>query len=264
MDFDWMSSPEGWIGLLTLTTLEIVLGIDNVIFLSVITARLPPERQPLARRLGLIFAATTRIGLLATIAWISRLTEPFLVVGAHPVSWRDVVLGAGGAFLLVKGTLEIHGTVEAEEERQSRPAASMAAVIVQVAILDIVFSLDSVITAVGMVNHISVMFAAIIVSTAVMLLAAGPVARFINHHPTTKMLALAFLLLVGMALIADSLHFHIPRGYLYFAIAFSAGVEVLNLWATRGRRPALAESSEAIHHPEMLASQEERRTTGAR
>lgn len=258
-----MSSPEGWIGLLTLTALEIVLGIDNVIFLSIITSRLPLARQPLARRLGLIFAAVTRIGLLATIAWIARLTEPFLVIGAHPISWRDVVLGLGGAFLLAKGTLEIHGTVEGEEDHASRPAASMAAVIVQVAILDIVFSLDSVITAVGMVNHISVMFAAILVATAVMLLAAGPVARFINHHPTTKMLALAFLLLVGMALIADSLHFHIPRGYLYFAIAFSAGVEVLNLWATRKRRPAFAESAEAIHHPERLEPREGRQTTHA-
>lgn len=235
MSLEWIFSAETLAGLLTLTALEIVLGIDNVIFLSILVSRMPKEQQARTRRLGLMFAAVTRIGLLSLTAWMSRMTVPLFAVGDFDVSIRDLVLGGGGAFLIAKGTTEIHGMIEGgEDEEAPRTTANrMAFVVFQIALLDIVFSLDSVITAVGMVDHIAIMFAAIVSSTAVMLWAAAGVSAFITRHPTAKMLALAFLLLVGVALVADGLHFHIPRAYIYFAIAFSVLVESLNLMAKR-------------------------------
>ena len=234
-----LSDPQAWASLLTLTVLEIVLGIDNVIFLSIVTGRLPAAQQPAARRLGLGLAAIMRVGLLVSITWIIGLTQPLATIWGYVISWRDLVLIAGGLFLLVKGTMEIHRMTEGledEEEGQVRAGDSFAMAIVQIVMLDIVFSLDSVITAVGMAQHLPVMIAAVLIAVGVMLLAAKPISDFIHRHPSVKMLALGFLFLVGVALIADGLHFHIPRGYLYFAIAFSIGVETLNLVASKARR----------------------------
>ena len=233
---DLLTDPQAWASLLTLTLLEIVLGIDNVIFLSIVSGRLPEARRPRARTIGLALAATMRIVLLFSITWIIGLTRPIFSVLDLDVSWRDLVLIGGGLFLLIKGTIEVHHMTEGAEEEEARGApASFAGVIAQIVMLDIVFSLDSVITAVGMTQLLPVMVAAVLISVGVMLLAAKPIGDFINRHPTVKMLALSFLLLVGVALIADGLHFHIPRGYLYFAIAFSALVECLNLMAARAR-----------------------------
>jgi predicted tellurium resistance membrane protein TerC len=247
-----LGSAEAWASLLTLTALEIVLGIDNVIFLSIVTAKLPVAQQARARLIGLGLAAAMRVGLLLSISWIIGLTEAIFAFGDHVVSWRDLVLLVGGLFLLIKGTMEIHHMTEGGGADQA-PARSttFAAAIVQIVLLDIVFSLDSVITAVGMARHIEVMIAAVLISVGVMLLAAKPIGAFIQRHPTMKMLALSFLLLVGVALIADGLHFHIPRGYLYFAIAFSLGVEVLNLLAGRGRAKRRAESPPAATPPQL-------------
>jgi predicted tellurium resistance membrane protein TerC len=231
-----LSDPAIWAAFLTLTALEIVLGIDNIIFLSIVTAKLPPSKQPLARRVGLLLALGMRIVLLTSLSWIAGLTEPVLTVGSYALSWRDIVLGVGGLFLLYKATGEIHLTMEHEEEGTQAKSASFGAVIFQIVILDLVFSLDSVITAVGMTDNLPVMIAAIVVSILVMLFASNPVSDFVNRHPTVKMLALGFLLLIGVALIADAAHFHIPRGYLYFAIAFSALMETLNLLAARARK----------------------------
>ncbi len=236
--------PHAWASLLTLAALEIVLGIDNIIFLSIVTARLPAAQQPAARRLGLLLALVMRVALLLSITWIIGLTAPAFALLGHTVSWRDLVLGCGGLFLLAKGTMEIHHTLEGQEAAGAGRTTSFAGAIVQIVLLDLVFSLDSVITAVGMAEHVEVMVAAVVIAILVMLVAAEPVSAFVNRHPTVKMLALAFLLLVGTALVADALHVHIPRGYLYFAIAFSAGVETLNLLvrrrsgAARGRAPA--------------------------
>lgn len=233
----WITDPQIWASLLTLTALEVVLGIDNLIFISVITGRLPESQQARARRIGLAAALLMRIALLASIVWIIGLTAPVFTLFDFAVSWRDLILLGGGVFLIAKGTSEIHHTVEGgEEEDEGSRTTSFGAAIVQIMLLDIVFSLDSVITAVGMAQHLPVMIAAVVIAMAVMLLAAEPVSRFIAEHPTTKMLALSFLLLVGVALVADGLHFHIPRGYLYFAIAFSILVEVLNLMAARHRK----------------------------
>lgn len=229
-----LSQPEAWASLLTLTALEIVLGIDNVIFLSIVTGRLPAHQQRRARLIGLGLAALMRVGLLTAIAWIIGLTAPLLTIGNYVLSWRDLVLMAGGVFLLAKGTVEIHHQTEGEAGGEAK-ATSLTSAIVQIVLLDIVFSLDSVITAVGMAQHLPIMIAAVLIAVGVMLIAAAPVSNFVNRHPTVKMLALSFLLLVGVALIADGLHFHIPRGYLYFAIAFSTGVEMLNLLAARSR-----------------------------
>lgn len=224
-------------GFATLAVLEIVLGIDNLVFISVTAARLPKERQHRARQIGLGLALFTRLALLAAIAWVAQLTTPIFDVWSQSVSWRDLILFAGGLFLLYKGTAEIHGTIEGEEqERRAGSPANFAGVVVQIAIIDIVFSLDSVITAVGMSQEILIMAAAIVLAVAVMLFAAGPVGTFIERHPTIKMLAFSFLLLVGAALVADGLHFHIPRGYLYFAVGFSILVELLNLWASERRK----------------------------
>ncbi len=231
-----LSDPAVWASFLTLAALEIVLGIDNLVFISIITARLPPERRSFARRFGLLLALALRILLLFSIAWIVRLTTPILVLGGQVFSWRDLVLLAGGLFLLVKATLEIHHDVEGHGD--GSPAArplGFGSAIAQIAVLDLVFSLDSIITAVGMAEHVEVMVAAVVVAILVMMVAADPVGRFVLAHPTVKMLALAFLLLVGVALVAEGFGFHIPRGYLYFAIAFSALVEGLNQLARRRR-----------------------------
>ena len=225
---DWLSDPQVWISLLTLTGLEIVLGIDNVIFISILAGKLPAEQQPKARQLGLSLALLTRIALLASIAWIAKLTNPLFAVLGHGVSGRDLILIIGGLFLIVKSTMEIHDKLEGEEGHASaKVAASFARVIVQIMLLDIVFSLDSVITAVGMAQHLAVMIAAVILAMGVMLLAAGAISDFGNKHPTLKILALSFLLLIGTTLIAEGMGFHIPKGYVYFAMAFSFGVEML-------------------------------------
>ena len=240
MDFTF----EMLASLLTLTALEIVLGIDNLVFISIMSNRLPVEQQSSARRTGLALAVITRLLLLASIAWLAGVTTPLFSVFDHPVSLRDLILMGGGMFLLAKGTTEIHATVEGvEEEMRHVKAASFVSVIIQIMILDIVFSLDSVITAVGMANQLSVMAAAIIIAVAVMLFAADPLSRFIHEHVSVKMLALSFLILVGAVLIADGMGFHIPKGYLYFAIAFSVGVEALNLTATKRRRRQAAQAS---------------------
>jgi predicted tellurium resistance membrane protein TerC len=235
---DWLSDPQIWASLLTLTALEIVLGVDNLVFIAILAGRLPPERQGPARRIGLGLALITRLALLAAIVWIIGLTRPLLEVLGHAVSWRDVILIAGGFFLLYKGTREIHDRLEgdASTEEPGRARASFAGVIAQIVLLDIVFSLDSVLTAVGMANELWVMAAAIVVAVAIMLGASGPLAAFVDRHPTVKMLALSFLLLIGMTLIADGAGFHVPKGYIYAAIGFAVGVEGLNQLAARRRR----------------------------
>lgn len=231
-----LTNPDLWAALLTLTALEVVLGIDNVIFLSIVSSRLPAHQQKKARRIGLILALLMRIGLLTSVSWIAGLTAPILTVGGFALSWRDVVLGLGGLFLIYKGTHEIHNSMEGAEEQASRATITFAAALMQIVVLDVVFSLDSVITAVGMTDNLPVMITAIVIAILVMMFAAEPVSAFVNRHPTVKMLALGFLLLVGMALVADAAHFHIPRGYLYFAIAFSILIETLNLLAARRRK----------------------------
>jgi predicted tellurium resistance membrane protein TerC len=239
---EWLSTPEIWASLLTLTVLEIVLGIDNIIFISIVSSRLPKDKQILAQRVGLGLALFMRIGLLSMIVWIASLTRPIFTVMELGISWRDMILIGGGLFLLVKGTMEIHENVEGagDHETATKKSVTFASVIAQILVLDIVFSLDSVITAVGMADDLAVMIAAVVIAVAVMMFAADPVSRFVSAHPTVKMLALSFLLLVGMALIADGLHYHIPRGYLYFAVAFSLGVEVLNIWAKKNRQKKLS------------------------
>jgi predicted tellurium resistance membrane protein TerC len=232
---EWLTDPEIWIALLTLTALEIVLGIDNIIFISILTGKLPRERQATARRAGLGAAMVMRILLLLSIAWIIRLTAPLFTVLGQEISGRDLILLLGGLFLLGKATWEIHDKLEGEEGHASRKvAASFASVIVQIMLLDVVFSLDSVITAVGMVDEVWVMIVAVVIAVGVMMLAAGPISRFVEAHPTVKILALSFLLLIGMSLVAESLDQHIPKGYIYFAMGFSVFVEALNL---RLRRP---------------------------
>lgn len=235
---DWLSDPQIWVSLLTLTTLEVVLGIDNLIFLSILAARLPPERQPIARQVGLFFALGLRLALLATIAWIMRLTQPVIAFGGWSFSWRDLILISGGLFLVYKGTNEIHKRIEGagNHEGARRASVSLIGTIVQIALLDIVFSLDSVITVVGMANQLPVMIAAVVIAVGVMMVAAAPVSGFINRHPTVKMLALSFLLLIGMTLIADGFGAHVSKGYIYAAIAFSMFVELLNHLAARNRK----------------------------
>ncbi len=236
-----LASPEAWASLLTLAVLEIVLGIDNIIFISIIAAKLPVHQQAKARTIGLSLALVMRIVLLMLIFWIAHLTAPLFSILGNEISWRDIILIGGGLFLLVKGTMEIHHSVEGDEgEKQtSLKQVTFGAVLAQIAVLDIVFSLDSVITAVGMVDEQAIMIAAVVIAIGVMMFAAKPVSDFVNAHPTVKMLALSFLLLVGMALIADGFDVHIPRGYLYFAVAFSLGVECLNLWSQRNKKKKL-------------------------
>lgn len=236
---DLLADPHAWLSLATLAALEIVLGIDNLIFLNIVAGRVSPEKRETARRIGLLLALGMRVALLFSLTWVMSLTRPLFSVLDQEVSTRDLILLLGGLFLFGKATLEIHHYVEGEEERAAGTAhMSFAAAVTQIALLDIVFSLDSVITAVGMANHIEVMIVAVVIAMGVMLAAAGAVGSFIERHPTIKMLALSFLLLVGMALVADGLHFHIPKGYLYFAMAFSCLVEGFNLLAKRRRRRA--------------------------
>lgn len=230
---DFLADPQIWASFVTLAVLEIILGIDNIIFIAIATEKLPESQRANARRIGLILALLLRLVFLAMISWIIGLTAPVFSAFGHTVSWRDLILLAGGLFLLYKATIEIHAAIEEKEEGHAIKAASFAAIIGQIIILDLVFSLDSVITAVGMTDNLPVMYAAVILAVGTMLWASGPISSFVHRHPTVKMLALSFLLLVGVALIADGLQFHIPRGYLYFAIAFSLGVEVLNLLAKR-------------------------------
>lgn len=233
---DLLTDPQAWASLLTLTVLEVVLGIDNLIFLSILAARAPEHKRDAVRRWGLGGALVTRLVLLMSIAWVASLTEPFFSAFGLDISWRDLVLFGGGLFLLAKGTTEIHATVEGGQHKGSDRSMGFAMAIAQIAVLDIVFSLDSVITAVGIAEHVEIMVLAIVISMAVMLFAARPVGEFVERHPTIKMLALSFLILVGASLVADGLHFHIPRGYIYFAIAFSMSVEALNLWAAKRQR----------------------------
>ncbi len=233
---DWLTNPEIWIALGTLTALEIVLGIDNIIFISILAGRLPGQRRDTARRVGLGLAMLTRIGLLFSLSWVIGLTRPLFEVLGRDISGRDLVLILGGLFLIAKSTHEIHNSLEGEEEHGAgRAATSFTSVIVQIILLDIVFSLDSVITAVGLVDELGVMIAAVVIAVLVMLVASGPISAFVNRHPTVKMLALSFLLLVGLALLADGFHHHIPKGYIYSAMAFSVFVEMLNLRARGGK-----------------------------
>lgn len=236
---DLLTDPQTWASFLTLSALEIVLGVDNVLFLAIVTAKLPPEQRQKARLIGLSLALFMRVGFLLSLTWIMGLREPIFTLAGFAFSWRDLILLLGGLFLLYKATTEMHDTVQGGPHdapggpAHGQPPAKFSAVIVQIVILDLVFSLDSILTAIGMAQHVEVMIAAVVVAIVVMLMAAGPLGDFVNDNPTVKVLALAFLLLVGVALVADAMHFHIPRGYLYFAIAFSAGVEALNLLMRR-------------------------------
>jgi predicted tellurium resistance membrane protein TerC len=235
---DWLTDPEIWASLITLTALEIVLGIDNLVFIAILAGRLPAEQQNRARELGLASALITRLALLASIAWIIGLTQPVFGLLGRPVSWRDIVLVGGGLFLVYKGTREIHHTLEGNglEDKAAKARTSLTGVVVQIMLLDVVFSLDSVITAVGMASKLWVMAAAIIIAVAIMLAASGPLADFVQRYPTVKMLALSFLMLIGMTLIADGAGLHVPKGYIYAAIGFSVGVEALNQFAAHRRR----------------------------
>jgi predicted tellurium resistance membrane protein TerC len=228
---EWMNDPNAWIGLLTLTVLEIVLGIDNIIFISILAGTLPEKDQARARQLGLIGAFGTRVLLLLSIAWLVRLTAPLFAVGGVEISGRGLILLVGGLFLIAKATWEIHGKLEGEAHESSadRAGRSLTAVVAQIMVIDIVFSLDSVITAVGMVTQVSIMIGANLVALACMLLASGPISAFVDRHPTIKVLALAFLVLIGTNLVAEGLGRHIPKGYTYFAMFFAFGVEMVNL-----------------------------------
>jgi len=244
---EFLTDPAVWASFLALSAMEIVLGIDNVVFISVMVQRLPKDQQLMARRIGLSLALIFRVIMLGFIAWFIHMTTPIFSVGDYAFSWRDLILLAGGLFLLVKGTREIHVGIEGEngEHGGNVVVQSLTAAIVQIAIIDLVFSVDSIITAVGMAEHVEVMIAAVMVAIAVMYFASGPVSAFIERHPTTKMLALSFLLLIGAALVADAFHFHIPRGYIYFAMAFSALVEIINVLAMRRRRSAKEQAKQA-------------------
>jgi len=236
---EWITNPEAWIALATLTVLEIVLGIDNIVFISILSARLPKNQQQRARVLGLAVAMITRIALLFSISWLSNLTTELFSVFGKSITGRDLVFLAGGLFLLFKATQEIHDRLEGSSHEQANGGrtATFTGVITQIVLLDVVFSLDSVITAVGMANDLAVMVTAVVIAVGIMMFAAGPVSAFVERHPTVKMLALAFLLLIGMTLIADGLGQHIPKGYIYFAMGFSIMVEFLNLRAKAVREP---------------------------
>ena len=234
----WLTDPQAWIAFATLTALEIVLGVDNVVFISILAGKLPPETRNKARRLGLGLAMFVRILLLLSIAWVVRLTAPLFTAIGQEISGRDLILMIGGLFLLAKSTHEMHGQLEGDEGHSSkRVATSFTSVIVQILLLDIIFSLDSVITAVGMANDVSIMISAVVVAVIFMFLFAGAVSGFVERHPTIKMLALSFLLLIGVSLVAESLDFHIPKGYIYFAMAFSLFVETINIRLRKSRRP---------------------------
>lgn len=245
MDWSWLSDPATWIAFLTLVALELVLGVDNVIFISILAGKLPAEQQQRARSTGIMLAVLTRILLLLSLSWIISLTEPLFTIINIEISGRDIVLIAGGLFLLWKSVHEIHQKLEGEEGQASaKVRASFWNVIVQIMLLDIVFSLDSVITAVGMVDHIAIMIAAVVIAASVMVFTANPLAHFVEKHPTIKMLALSFLLLIGFTLIVEGLHQHIPKGYIYFAMGFSVLVEMLNL-----RLRAKAPQPVSLHEP---------------
>ncbi|MEM7516996.1 MAG: TerC family protein [Planctomycetota bacterium] len=233
---DWLTDPQAWIALATLTALEIVLGVDNVVFISILAGKLPEEQQQKARTLGLGLALVGRVVLLLSITWIMKLTEPLFAVLGHDISGRDLILIIGGLFLIAKATHEIHVRIEGgEEEHAGGKVASFKSVILQILLLDIVFSLDSVITAVGMADDVGVMIAAVVIAIVFMMVTAGAVSDFIQKHPTVKVLALSFLLLVGVALLAEAFEIHLPRGYIYFAMGFSVFVEMLNL-RMRGKK----------------------------
>jgi predicted tellurium resistance membrane protein TerC len=235
---DLLTSPEAWAALLTLTALEIVLGIDNVIFLSVIVSRIPEQQAKRARQIGLALALVFRLLLLSLLVWLIGLTETVVTVRGMEFSWRDIILIGGGLFLIGKATHEIHTEVEAREADNEGASGASAFfwVVMQIIVVDMVFSLDSIITAIGMAQDLAIMVAAVLIACFIMYVSSGPVSRFVAHHPTTKMLALAFLVLIGVALVADGFKFHIPRGYIYFAIVFSAAVEFFNVLAKRNRR----------------------------
>jgi predicted tellurium resistance membrane protein TerC len=231
---EWITDPAAWVALFTLTALEMVLGVDNIIFISILVSRLPEKQRASARTIGLAFAAGSRIALLLSITWVMSLTQPLFSLLGREISGRALILLGGGLFLLWKAVHEIHGAMEGEEHAHSgRAVASFAGVVGQIAVIDIVFSLDSVITAVGMVDEVAIMIIAILLSVAVMLFAAGAISRFVEAHPTIKMLALSFLVLVGVTLIAEGSGFHIPKGYIYFSMAFAIGVEMLNMRTRR-------------------------------
>jgi predicted tellurium resistance membrane protein TerC len=241
---EWLTNPQTWIALVTLTSLEIVLGVDNVIFVAILASKLPKAQQPRARRLGMFLAMFMRIALLFSLTWLIRLTAPLFTVLGQGLSGRDLILLVGGLFLIAKATYEIHDKLEGDEGHESaRVAASFAAVILQVMVLDIVFSLDSVITAVGMANDLGVMVTAVVLAVGVMMVSAGAIAGFVDRHPTVKILALSFLLLIGVSLMADGLHQHISKGYIYFAMAFSVFVEMINLRVRSRTKPV------ALRHP---------------
>ena len=252
MDFSWLADPQVWVAFATLTVLELVLGIDNIVFISILSGKLPAEQQPRARYIGLSMALIMRVLLLFSLSWVMGLTAPLftLPVVNHPVSGRDLILIIGGLFLIAKSTHEIHGSLEGEEGHASKKVyASFASVIVQISLLDIVFSLDSVITAIGMVEEVSIMIAAVVVSIIAMMLFAGTIGAFVQKHPTVKMLALSFLLLIGVTLLAEGFHQKIPKGYIYFAMAFSVIVEILNL--------RLRKKAEPVHLHNAYADEEE-------
>lgn len=247
--FEFMSDPEAWASLATLTVMEVVLGIDNIVFLTILAGKLPPEQQNRARVLGLTLAAGIRLLLLLGISFLMSLTRPLFEIFGHPFSGRDLILLAGGAFLIYKATKEIHEKLEGPEEHEhgSRVAVSFTSVIVQILLLDMVFSLDSVITAIGMSDHVEVMMIAVIISIAIMIAVGKPIGDFVMKHPTVKMLALSFLLLIGVSLSAESFHREIPKGYIYTAMAFSVLVESLNLWAAKRRRLKGRAVPEPVH-----------------
>ncbi len=246
--FAWVTDPQIWLSLLTLSALEIVLGIDNLVFIAILTGRLPEHQRALGRKVGLSLALVTRLILLATLAWIVGLTYPVFTLAGNDFSWRDIILIAGGLFLLYKATVEIHEMVEKSEDEPDSPhgaaGVTFRGVVLQIAVIDIIFSLDSVITAVGMADKLWVMVAAVVIAMILMIVASNPLANFVSAHPTVKMLALAFLLLIGVVLIADGLGFHVPKGYIYFALAFSVAVETLN-HVVRRRRKRLREEARA-------------------
>jgi predicted tellurium resistance membrane protein TerC len=248
---DWLTSPEAWIALLTLTALEIVLGIDNIIFISILVGRLPEHQRTRGRVLGLGLAMLTRILLLLSLTWVMRLTAPLFSIFSGAISGRDIILVLGGLFLLWKSTVEIHDSLEGEEGvRAPKAAAGFIAILAQIAVLDIIFSLDSVITAVGMANDVAVMILAIVIAVIVMMFASRTIGEFVDRHPTIKMLALSFLVLIGVTLIAEGFSFHIPKGYIYFAMAFSVSVEMLNL-RVRGKKARPVKLHKAVCEEEL-------------
>ncbi|SCM70309.1 Inner membrane protein YoaE [uncultured Pleomorphomonas sp.] len=238
---DLVFNANAWASLLTLTVMEIVLGIDNLVFISVLTSRLPTDAARKARALGLSMALIFRVLLLITLSWLIGLTAPVFSLFGHGFSWRDLILLAGGLFLLYKATHEIHAGIEGEEDESGNVVhAAFGATVAQIIAIDIVFSIDSIITAIGMAEHVPVMILAVVIAMIIMFIASEPISKFIHDHPTTKMLALSFLLLIGVSLVADGVGFHVPRAYIYFAMAFSAGVEMINILAGRKRRKANA------------------------